>query len=127
MSKQDIIYNHLPFFVKKYGCPAIWSTQGMEKSHYMARNAFFRHTQHFGGKQKGNSLKEVFQWFYRGVLQKIATKEKVKASQIRIAFQVAQKQRRRIILESSNAAERHAEWRKTKIFVDHKWVDRIQV
>ena len=42
-------------------------------------------------------------------------------------FQVAQKQRRQIILESSNAVERHAEWRKTKVFVDHKWVDRIQV
>ena len=93
----------------------------------MARNAFFRHTQHFGGKQKGNSLKEVFQWFYRGVLQKIETKRKVKASQVKIAFQVAQKQRRQIILESSNATERHAEWRKTKVFVDHKWVDRIQL
>ena len=23
--------------------------------------------------------------------------------------------------------ERHAEWRKTKVFVDHKWVDRMQV
>ena len=69
----------------------------------------------------------MFQWFYRGVLQKIATKRKVKASQVRIAFQVAQKQRRQIILESSNTAERHAEWRKTKVFVDHKWVDRIQV
>ena len=101
--------------------------QGMEKSHYMARNAFFTHTQQFGGKQKGNKLKEVFQWFYRGVLQKIKTKRKVKASQVKIAFQVAQKQRRQIILESSNAVERHAEWRKTKIFVDHKWVDRIQL
>ena len=57
----------------------------------MARNAFFRHTQHFGGKQKGNIIKEVFQWFYQGVLQKIQTKKKVKASQVRIAFQVAQK------------------------------------
>ena len=91
----------------------------------MARNAFFRHTQHFGGKQKGNNLKEVFQWFYRGILQKITTKRKVKASQVTIAFQVAQKQRRQIILESSNAAKRDAEWRKTKVFVYHKWVDRI--
>ena len=54
-------------------------------------------------------------------------KRKDNASQVKIAFQVAQKQRRQIILESSNAVERHAEWRKTKIFVDHKWVDRMQV
>ena len=86
----------------------------------MARNAFFRHTQHFGGKQRGNSLKEVFQWFYRGVLQKIQTKRKVKASQVKIAFQVAQKQRRQKILKSSNAAKRHVEWRNSKVFVDHK-------
>ena len=73
------------------------------------------------------SKQHIIQWFYRGVLQKIQTKRKVKASQVRIAFQVAQKQRRHIILESSNVAERHAEWRKTKVFVDNKCVDRIQV
>ena len=71
-------------------------------------------------ENKKESLKEVFQWFYQGILQKIETKRKVKASQVWIAFQVAQKQGRHIILESSNAAERHAEWRKTKVFVDHK-------
>ena len=102
--KHHIIYNHLPFFVKKFGCPAIWLTQGMEKSHYMARNAFFRHKQHFRGKQKANSLTKVFQLFYWGVLQKIEIKRKVSASQVKIAFQVAQKQRRHKILESLNAA-----------------------
>ena len=54
-------------------------------------------------------------------------KKKVNTSQVKIAFQVAQKQRRQKILESSNVVERHVEWRKSKVFVDHKWVDRIQV
>ena len=69
----------------------------------------------------------MFQWFYRGILQKIEIKRKVNASQVKIAFQVAQKQRRQKISESLNAVERHAEWRKSKVFEDHKWVDRIQV
>ena len=44
----------------KHGRLAIWSTQGMEKPHYMARNAFFWRAQYFGEKQKENSLKEGF-------------------------------------------------------------------
>ena len=66
---QHIMYNHMPFFIQKYGNPSIWNTQGMEKSHYMARNAYFRHTQHGGGKSKANSLLELHQWFYRHILQ----------------------------------------------------------
>ena len=50
---QHILHNHIPWFAKQYGCPAIWSTQGMEKTHYQARGAYFCHTQHGGGTVRG--------------------------------------------------------------------------
>lgn len=66
--KQHILHNHLPWFAKKYGAPGIWSTQGLDKSHYQARGAFFRHTRHDGGRERADSLREVFEWFYRRIL-----------------------------------------------------------
>ena len=54
--KQHILYNHLPWFAKQYGAPGIWSTQGLEKSHYQARSAFFRHTRHGGGTERTNKI-----------------------------------------------------------------------
>ena len=66
--KQHILHNHLPWFAKNYGAPRIWSTQGLEKSHYQARGAFFRHTRHGGGREREDNLREVFEWFYRRIL-----------------------------------------------------------
>ena len=40
----------------------------MEKSHYQARGAYFRHTQHGGGTIRANSFKEVFFRFYQRVI-----------------------------------------------------------
>ena len=60
---QHILYNHLPWFAKQYEWPRIWSTQGLEKSHYQACGAFFRHTRHGGGRERVDSLREVFEWF----------------------------------------------------------------
>ena len=56
--KQHILYNHLPWFAKKYGAPGIWSTQGLEKSHYQARGAFFRHTRRGGGRERAETVYE---------------------------------------------------------------------
>ena len=67
---QHILFNHTPWFIKQYGFLSIWSTQGMEKSHYQARTRYFKHTRHGGGRQRANSLLEVFQWFYRQIWQK---------------------------------------------------------
>ena len=74
--KQHILYNHLPWFANQYGAPGIWSTQGLEKYHYQARGAFFRHTRHGGGRERTNSLREVFEWFYRRVLVNMLDKDK---------------------------------------------------
>lgn len=73
--KQHILYNHLPWFAKQYGAPGIWSTQGLEKSHYQARTAFFKHTRHGGGRERANSLREVFEWFYRRILVNMSNKD----------------------------------------------------
>ena len=70
---QHILYSHTPWFIKEYGSFSIWSTQGMEKSHYLARSRYFRHTRHGGGKNKADNLLEVFYWFYRQVLHQSNT------------------------------------------------------
>ena len=36
-------------------------TQGMEKTYYMARTGYFKHTRHGGGKVRANSLLELHQ------------------------------------------------------------------
>lgn len=60
-----ILCIHGPFFVEKQGPLAIWSTQGMEKSHYQARTSYFRCTRHGGGQIRTNALVELYNWFYR--------------------------------------------------------------
>lgn len=72
----------MPYFINKYKDSSIWNTQGLKKSHYMARNAYFRHTQHGGGKSKANSLQEVFQWFYRRISQQLHKKETLRSSKL---------------------------------------------
>lgn len=62
---QHILYTHAVYFLDKYGSLALWSTQGMERSHYQARCSYFKNTQHGGGVVKSNALHEMFNWFYR--------------------------------------------------------------
>ena len=121
---QHIIYNHMPYFIDKYGDPSIWSTQGMEKSHYMARNAYFRHTQHGGGSKKANSLCELFQWFYRRTLQILRTKEEISSSAIAQAVRDAKvkKEKRIEAFRNSNALEGLANWRQGRLYQNHRWV-----
>ena len=90
---QHIMYNHMPFFIQKYGNPSIWNTQGMEKSHYMAQNAYFRHTQHGGGKSKANSLLELHQWFYRRILQQQRKKQMVRSFEVTQAIKAAEERK----------------------------------
>ncbi len=70
------------WFAKQYGSLAIWSTQGMEKTHYyQARTGYFNHTRYGGGANKANSLEELHQWTYR-LMHRTHRKEQVKESQI---------------------------------------------
>lgn len=115
----------MPFFIDTYGNPSIWSTQGLEKSHYMARNAYFRHTQHGGGRSKGNSVHEMFQWFYRRILQQLRKKETLRSSEVVQALKTIEKQkaRRSKAFKDSNAILQQNRWRQQKTYVNHRWVD----
>ena len=67
MVLQHILYAHAGYFLDKYGSLALWSTQGMERSHYQAKGAYFKNTRHGGGLMKSNALHEMFNWFYRNL------------------------------------------------------------
>lgn len=121
---QHILYNHTPWFVKEYGSLSIWSTQGMEKSHYVARSRYFRHTRHGGGKEKANSLLEVFQWFYRQVLHQSNTnkaKEDYLSSKTYKALQDSTL-KRRTAYNNSTAKRRFYNWLCTRRREGSKWV-----
>ncbi|KAI5078400.1 hypothetical protein GOP47_0006071 [Adiantum capillus-veneris] len=118
-----IIFNHLPYFIQKYGNPAIWNTQGMEKSHYMARNAYFRHTRHGGSRIKANSLRELFEWFYRRIIHRMQAKEVLANSATAQAIRHLQQQKakRSMAYNNSGARESQRRWRETMVYVNHKW------
>ncbi|MCO5559303.1 hypothetical protein L7F22_012899 [Adiantum nelumboides] len=88
---KHIICNHISWFARQYESLAIWSTQGMEKTHYQARTGYFSHTRHGGGADKANSLEELHQWTYRKLMHKSHRKEQVKDSQISHAVRLASK------------------------------------
>ena len=120
---QHILHNHIPWFAKQYGYPAIWSTQGMEKTHYQARGAYFRHTQHGGGTVRANSFKEVYFWFYRKI---ILRSKKEKSLQLKKDAQTLQISRsilqRRLRWKQSSAEQNLAAWRATKGRQNKVWV-----
>ena len=101
----------------------------MEKSHYMARNAYFRHSQHGGGSKKANSLCELFQWFYRRTLQILQTKEEVSSSAIAQAVRDAsiKKDKRIKAFRNSTALEGLAKWRQDRCFQNRRWVKLQEV
>ena len=39
---QHILYAHAAYFMNEYGSLDMWSTQGMEKSHYRAKGVYFK-------------------------------------------------------------------------------------
>lgn len=64
---QHILRHHATFFARTFGSLSIWSSQGMEKSHWQARAAFHKSTQHGGTSTKNSYILQLFQWFYRRV------------------------------------------------------------
>ena len=57
---QHILYAHDVYFLDEYGPLGLWSTQGMERSHYQAKAMYLKNTQHGGGITKSNALHEMF-------------------------------------------------------------------
>lgn len=46
-----ILYAHGPWLIKEHGSLGVWQCQGMEKSHWVARGNWQKHTNHDGGRQ----------------------------------------------------------------------------
>ena len=59
-----ILYAHNSFFLDEYGTLALWSNQGMEQSHYQAKEAYFKNTRHGGGYIQSNVFHEMFNWLF---------------------------------------------------------------
>lgn len=120
---QHILYNHTPWFIKEYGSLSIWSTQGMEKSHYVARSRYFRHTRHGGGKNKANSLLEVFQWFYRQILHQKDTSAKKLAYETSDTYRALQDliAKRKSAYNNSSAKGRFYNWLGNRQREGKKW------
>ena len=62
---QHQLFAHEPWFAGKYGSLAIWGTQGMEKSHKLARTIYHRCTQKGGGSNYSDFVLQMGQEFYR--------------------------------------------------------------
>ncbi len=95
----------------------------MEKTHYQARGAYFRHTQHGGGTIRANSFKELYFWFYRRIILRATkqefTKQKKDARSVEISKIIQQRRQR---WKDSSAEQNLAIWRATKVRQNKLWV-----
>ena len=71
---QHILFAHGAFFLDPYGSVGIWSSQGMECSHYQTKAIYFKNTRHGGGKVKSNAMHEMFNLFYRVLAGRVRKK-----------------------------------------------------
>ena len=72
---QHQLFAHGPWFAAKYGSLGIWGTQGMEKSHKLARTMYHRCTQKGGSSNQSNVLLQMGQAFYRRKMDGFAKKK----------------------------------------------------
>ncbi len=124
---KQIINTCLLFFTQHIlfahgGSLEIFSTQGMEKSHYRARGVYFKNTRHGGGIVRTTYLVEMFNWFYRTTFSRVRSRERAHASNIarqtHLAARASNSQRWR----NSTCPVRHATWRHTMIRQGKLWV-----
>ena len=123
---QLIFYSHTPWFIKEYGSLSIWSTQGIEKSHHVARSRYFRHTRHGGGKGKANSLLEVFQWFDRQILHQTDTNARKIAYESSDTFRALQEVtlKRKNAYNNSSAKRQFYNWLAGRQRQGRRWCSR---
>ena len=82
----------------------------MERSHWQARCAYQRATQHGGGVKKSNPMRQLCQWWYRRIQVRARVKIKQSKSAVSCAIREMQAERRRSIYVSSQGRQNHAEW-----------------
>lgn len=93
----------------------------MERSHYQAKSAYFKNTQHGGGKQRSNAFHEMFNWFYRDLTGRKERKVVGNLSTRRHIMKVVSEQRRQGY-DGSVARERARQWRATRRRCGRAWV-----
>lgn len=119
---QHVIVKHSAWFVAKYGSLALWSTQGMEKTHYATKTAYVKHTQHFGTNQRHSPIVQQFEWWYRTIQHREFEREK---TTLQIECAIVDREQgdvRRQTLLSSTAAEKHRAWRAIRRRDGSRWV-----
>ena len=121
---QHVVVKHSSWFVKQYGSLAVW-TQGMEKSHYQAKTAFHKHTQHSRTAKHHSAIVQTFEWWYRVMQHKQYKIEKDEVLSTANAAAQAVKDARRQSFLSSTAAAKHVAWRATRKREGSHWAPEI--
>lgn len=121
---QHILFAHGPWFLKRWGPLSIWNTQGMEKSHYRARAAYFRNTRHGGGFTRSNSLHEMFDWFYRTIIGRTLNIRKARESELVRAVQEVSKNKRQCAWKASTGTVGVSRWLQSRSRQGSKWIPR---
>lgn len=117
------MYAHGLWFVKNQGPLAIWNTQGMEKSHYRARGAYFKSTRHGGGSGGSNALHEMFDWFYRCINKRIdASNNENQETNANDQTLLQNRLKRKRAWHSSNAHSKHQEWLRKRRRCGKRWI-----
>lgn len=123
---QHTFVKHAPWFVDSYGSLSVWSYQRMEYSHYAAKSAYQRHTQHNGGKSKKSPLLQTYQHWYRIIQHRF--QEQVEKSSERENHEgeqwltmEAQIEKRREASLNSPAQAHHLLWRQKCHRIGSKW------
>ena len=120
---QHVLVKHSSWFVSKYDSLAIWSIQGMEKSHYAAKTAYHKHIQHSGGKNRSSAIIQTYEWWFRVIQHREYDQEKkaVYCDQTKgAAGEVVTASRHQSFL-TSEASAKHALWRATQVRHGSRW------
>lgn len=110
-----------------YGSLAVWSTQGMEKSHYVAKTSFVKHSQHNGTSLRHSAIVQSFQWWYRVIqhreIQRKRKEARAKNPVILAVEAAAEKRRQTSNLSTTNA--RHAKWKKGCVRIGSQFIPSV--
>ena len=112
--------------MNEYGSLDIWSTEGMEKSHYKARGLYFKNTRHGGGAcaegVRTNCLYEMFNWFYRTIFGRVFARERAQQSKIAKEARKDAKKSTHDKWLGTRAPYRHAIWQAQMRRQGRSWV-----
>jgi hypothetical protein len=99
----------------------------MEKSHYAAKAANQRHTQHGGGRARKSCILQQYEHWYRNIQHRYATKVRMEQEASNVVHEPVDEsstiERRRVASNNSNAALEHQGWRATRVCVGSVWME----